>query len=94
MIENTVLNALRDAKANYDSAVKANMNVAAKKQVLINILLSHTNDLIEAALDAEYLLKKKIECEKEIANLNKRLNANTASEKEEKDEPAPKKKNG
>ena len=94
MIESTALTALRDAKANYDSAVKANMNVAAKKQTLLNILLSHADELIESALDAEYLLKKKIENEKEIASLKKQIADLTSDPAEaECDKPTPKKKN-
>lgn len=96
MIETAVLTALRDAKAHYDSAVKSNMNVAAKKQSLQNILLSHAGELIETALDAEYLFKKKLECEKENADLKKRIDELTAreSDKAESEKPSSKKKNG
>ena len=96
MMESKTLTALRDAKANYDPAVKANMNVATKKQTLLNILLSHADELIESALDAEYLLKKKIENDKEISSLKKRIDELTACESDmaESEKPASKKKNG
>ena len=96
MIESSTLTALRDAKAHYDAAVKANMNAAAKKQTLQNILLSHAGELIESALDAEYLLKKKIEGDKEIATLKKKIEELTAGESDvaESEKPSSKKKNG
>lgn len=73
MIETNVLNALRDAKVNYDAAVRSNMNVTAKRQILTNILLSHAGDLIDTALDAENFMKKDIENKREIAELRKTI---------------------
>lgn len=89
MIETTVLTALRDAKAHYDSAVKTNMNVAAKKQVLVNILLSHAGDLIDTALDAEFLLKKTHEDGREIAKLKKQIEELTADKSSEAESEKP-----
>lgn len=89
MIETTVLTALRDAKAHYDSAVKTNMNVAAKKQVLVNILLSHAGDLIDTALDAEFLLKKNREDGREIAKLKKQIEELTADKPSEAESEKP-----
>lgn len=78
MIETNVLNALRDAKVNYDAAVRSNMNVTAKRQILTNILLSHAGELIDTALDAENFMKKDIENKREIAELKKTINEYTA----------------
>ena len=78
MIETNVLNALRDAKVNYDAAVRSNMNVTAKRQILTNILLSHAGELIDTALDAENFMKKEIENKREIAELRKTIDEYTA----------------
>lgn len=78
MIETNVLNALRDAKVNYDAAVRSNMNVTAKRQILMNILLSHAGELIDTALDAENFMKKDIENKREIAELRKTIDEYTA----------------
>lgn len=96
MMESKTLTALRDAKANYDSAVKANMNVAAKKQVLVNILVSHAGELIETALDAENLLQKNIEDRREIAKLKKQIEEMTVGESDiaESEKTSSKRKNG
>lgn len=96
MIESKTLTALRDAKAHYDSAVKTNMNVAAKKQALLNILMSHAGELIETALDAENMLQKSFEDKREIAKLKKQIEEMTAGEcdKAESEKPSSKRKNG
>lgn len=91
MIESKTLTSLRDAKANYDSAVRTNMNVNAKKQILQNILLTHAGELIETALDVEDLLKKQMENTKTIAELKKQI-AGIAKDGTQENDPAPKKK--
>ena len=95
-MESKTLTSLRDAKAAYDSAVRTNMNVSAKKQALVNILLSHATELIESALDVEDLLKKKMEGDKEIARLKKKLDEFNAwnSDVSEREKPASAKQNG
>lgn len=85
MIETNVMNALRDAKTAYDAAVKSNMNISAKKQVLTNILLSHAGELIETALEAEDLIKKEIENKREIAALKKMATVEAGTNKTDED---------
>lgn len=96
MVESSVLSVLQSANTDYKYAVKANINIAAKKQTLINILFSHADELINAALEAEDLLKKKIERDKEIAKLKKRIDELTACESDaiESETQSSKKKNG
>lgn len=96
MIDSKTLSTLRDAKAHYDTAVKRNLGVANKKQALTNILLTHAEELIETALDAEYLMKKSTETNKKIADLEAQISKLTASENKEDKQPetSEKKKNG
>ena len=98
MVETKILTALRDAKANYDAAVKRNLGVSVKKQTLTNILLTHAGELIETALDAEYLMKKNAENNKKISDLEAQIAKLTAKPDvdaaEEQADSSIKKKNG
>lgn len=69
MIDFNTLDSLKMAKKNYDNALKTRIGIADKKQVLTNILLSHAEELIETALDAEDLMKRSVEDKKKISKL-------------------------
>lgn len=69
MIDFNTLDTLKMAKKNYDNALKTRIGIADKKQVLTNILLSHAEELIETALDAEDLMKRSVEDKKKISKL-------------------------
>ena len=69
MIDFNTRDSLKMAQKNYDNALKTRIGIADKKQVLTNILLSHAEELIETALDAEDLMKRSVEDKKKISKL-------------------------
>lgn len=73
MITKETLSSLKTAKAQYDYARRNNVGVTAKRQALCNILLTHCDDLIETAMDAQYLLKTTTENNKLIGQLRKEI---------------------
>ena len=92
---------VKNAKAEYESAVTRKMNVTAKKQEYINILMSHADELLAIGTEAaEFEKQFVLECA-ESARLRKELNDLKASvavcdEAEQQDKPTPvaRKKNG
>ena len=97
MMNVNLINTIKLARDQYESARKANMGVADKKQALSNILLSHVDEIIDTALDADFLMKKKAEAEGRAFELQKKLDELTKDSAEpnpENEQPAAKKKIG
>lgn len=87
---------VKNAKIAYEYAVAHKMNVAAKKQEYINILMSHAGELLAAADEAaEFEEQFALECA-ESARLRRELNELKSNSAEEQEMPAPekRKKNG
>lgn len=69
MLNSNTLDAIITAKKAYDNALKNRVGITDKKLTLSNILISHAEEIIETALDAEHLMKKSIEDGKKITKL-------------------------
>lgn len=68
------INIVKHAKVTYEQAVERKMNVAAKKQEYVNILLSNADELLAAAsAAAEFEEQFALECA-ESARLRNELN--------------------
>lgn len=91
MMNHETIAEIKDAKAAYESALKSKFAVEAKKRTYMNLLMNHAEELLETALDAEYLLSKKAEAEKEAKRLAAELKKATATEC---DAEQPSRKNG
>ena len=98
MMDAKLIGIMKTAAAQYELAKKNNMGVSDKKQALCNILLSHVNEIVDTALDAEFLMKKSREDAAKIAELQDKIKELTAPEQDaaepEKQAPVIGKKNG
>ena len=64
---------INDAYTQYNNALREKMGVNAKKQALVNVIISNLPELISALDTIEYLTKTSMEDEKTIRELKAQI---------------------
>lgn len=70
---NTMAAQINDAYEQYNHALRNKIGVNAKKQALVNVIISNLPELINALDTIEYLTKNSMEDEKTIRELKAQI---------------------